>query len=255
MWVLAAMFASQLLQGQQKSAQLKTENKVAKANARVQDQLTEASNTVSAAAGALSRYKQSVSNKNIMSNAAQYNESLSKNLIRLQDQAQTGNINTRIQAAERTGQLVASASAAGVGGSTVDQINQVIKSQAARALQQSSRNTQTAASDTLDKIRQVQSAAINGMDSTVYVDKVTDVKAYAQQQEVPSFAQNAGTAALSVIGSKSGQDTLSGASSWFSSGDSVGANIGGSTVQAEGFNPAPATTNAQFFNVASMFGG
>lgn len=258
MWVLAAMFAMQLLQGQQKSAQIATENKVAKANARIQDQLTQASNTVSAAAGALNRFKQSVSNQNILKNAANYNESLSKNLQRLQDQAQTGNINTRIQAAERTGQLVAAASAAGIGGSTVDQIHQVIKSQEARQLQQSDRNSSTAASDTLDRIRQVQSAAINGMDTTVFVDRVSDVKTLAQQQEVPSFAQNAGNAALSVIASKSGQDAVgtigSKIGSWFSSSN-TGANIGGTQVQIEGFNPAPATTNPQFFNVASMFGG
>lgn len=254
MWVLAAMFAAQLLQGQQKSAQLKTENKVAKANARIQDQLQQASNTVNAAAGALNRFRQSVANQNILKNAAQYNESLTKNLTRLQDQAQSGNVNVRIQAAERTGQLVAAASAAGVGGSTVDQISQVIKAQAARQLQQNDRNVKLATGDTLDRIRQVNEAAVNGLDNTVYIDRVSQVNATANLKEVPSFAANAGMAALSVLGTQGGQDALGAIGSKFFNSPQVGANLGVPT-QVEGFNPAPATTNPQFFNVASMFGG
>lgn len=253
MWVLAAMFAVSLLQGQQKSGQLEIQNKVAKHNAKIQDQLNQASSEVAAAQGALSRYKKSLSNQSILKNAAQYNESLGKNLGRLQEQATQGNIATRLQAAERTGQLVASASAAGIGGSTVDQINQVIKSQAARALQQSDHNTKLATSDTLDRMRQVNEAAFAGLDDISQIDRVTATQTVAQQQEVPSLAQNAGMAALSVLGTKSGQDAVG----------SIGASVGGwfstpqagANLQVEGFNPAPAATNPQFFNVASMFGG
>ncbi len=253
MWALAAMFAVQLLQSKGQSDQLKTQNKTIKSNARIQNQLNQAQNTVASAQGALSRYKQSLGNQQILNNAAKYNEALGKNLSRLQDQAQAGNINTRLQAAERTGQLVASASAAGVGGSTVDQINQVIKGQAARLLQQNDRNTQYATSDTLERMRQVNQAAIAGLNDTTYIDRVSQVEQVANTQEVPSFAQNIGSAALSVLGSKSGQDAVGtiGAKvgSWFTTQE-AGANL-----QVDGFNPAPAATNPQFFNVASMFGG
>lgn len=253
MWALAAMFAVQLLQSKNASDQMKTQNKTIKANARIQNQLNQAKNTVTAAQGALTRYKQSLGSQTILENAAKYNEALGKNLIRLQDQAQTGRLNTRLQAAERTGQLIASASAAGVGGSTVDQINQVIRSQSARAVQQMTRNEKYAESDTLERMRQVNKQAILGLDDTTYIDNVSQVERVAYTQEVPSLAQNIGTAALSVLGTQAGQGAIgaigSKVGSWFTT-PQAGANL-----QVEGFNPAPATTNPQFFNVASMFGG
>jgi hypothetical protein len=261
------MFAMQVVKGMSDSKQAATSNKIAKSNAALQTltsernaQLaniqTQNNNTIAAANGALNRFRQSIGNQQVLKNAAQYNEALAKNLTRLQDQAQTGDINTRIQAAEHTGQLVASAHAAGVGGSTVDQIGQVIRSQTARALQASERNQKLGASDVMERIRQVNSAAILGMDTTTYTDRVTQVAQVSQEynpqglKEVPSFAQNAGMAALSTLGSKAGMDA---AGSFFSA-PSTGANMGVQT-QVEGFNPAPATTNPQFFNVASMFGG
>lgn len=267
MWVLAAMFAMQVVQGMEKSKQAATSNKIAKGNAalatltserntKLANIQTQNNNKVAAAAGALNRFRQSVSNQLVLKNAASYNEALAKNLTRFQDQAQTGDINTRIAAAERTGALVASASAAGMGGSTVEQINQVIKSQTARALQISSRNQKLAASDVLDRMRQVTAGAILGQDDTVFADRVTQVESVAQEyrpqglQEVPSFAQNVGMAAMNTLASKAGMDA---AGSFFSA-PKTGANMGVQT-QVEGFNPAPATTNPQFFNVASMFGG
>lgn len=252
MWVLAAMFAMNLLQGQQKSGQIEIQNKVAKKNAAIQNQLTEASNKVAAAQGALNRFQRSVSNQNILKNAANYNSSLASNLGRLQEQSQRGDINTRLQAAEQTGALIASAGAAGVAGSTVAAIDSVIKGRAARQLQQSKYNTKLATSDTLERMRQVNEAASASLDNITAIDRVTSVQQIAQQQEVPNLAQNAGQAALSVLGTQAGQDavgTIGGSlTSWFKT-PQAGANL-----QVEGFNPAPAVASPSFFNVKSAFG-
>lgn len=252
MWVLAAMFAVNLLQGQAKSGQLEIQNKVAKKNAVIQNQLTAASNQVAAAQGALSRFQRSVSNQNILKNAANYNSALASNLTRLQDQSQRGDINTRLQAAEQTGALIASAGAAGIAGGTVDAIASVIKGREARQLQQSKANTKLATSDTLDRMRQVNEAASASLDNITAIDRVTQVQQVANTQEVPNLAQNAGQAALSVLGTKAGQDavgTIGGSlSSWFST-PQAGANL-----QVEGFNPAPGVSSPSFFNVKSAFG-
>jgi hypothetical protein len=152
MWALAAMFAVNLLQGSQQKKKAKAANKNAKFNAGIQDQLVQANNTVAAAGGALSRFRQSLGNQMILKNAAQQNEALSKNLIRLQDQALTQGLNTRIQAAEATGSLMAAASAAGVGGGTVDQLNQMVRGREARELEQQQRNIGLSANDTFDRV-------------------------------------------------------------------------------------------------------
>lgn len=254
MWVLAAMFAMQVAKGMQESKQAATQNKVAKANAAIQNQLTDARNTVAAAQGALSRFRQSLGNQQILSNAARYNEALAKNLTRAQDQATTGNLNTRIQAAERTGQLMAAASAAGVSGSTVDQLNSLIRGQTARQVQAAERNAKMAESDTLERMRQVSQGAFNGLNETVFIDSINPVDVQAQQREVPSFLANVGTAALSVLGTQAGQDAVGTLgtkfTNWFKT-----PNAGVQLQVGEGFNPAPGVAQPSFFNVSSMFGG
>jgi len=252
MWVLAAMFSMQLVQGKQQADQLKTQNKTAKLNAKIQDQLTQASNSVAAAQGALQRFKQSSANQQILQNAANYNEALGKNLTRLQDQSTQGTFNTRVQAAERTGQLVAAASSAGIGGSTIDQLNQVIRGQAARAVQVNERNRDYATSDALERMKQVTSAGILGQQDITFIDRVTQVQHPENQVEVPSLAQIAGQAALSTFANKAGMDALGQfGSTFFKSTPQT------PQISAEGFNPAPGTINSQstgFFNVANMFG-
>lgn len=255
MWVLAAMFAVQLLQGKQQADQLKTQNKTAKLNAKIQDQLQEASNSVAAAQGALLRFKQSVGNQQILKNAADYNEALGKNLTRLQDQSTQGSFNTRIQAAERTGALVAAASAAGVGGSTITQLNQVLEGQKARALQAQERNRDLATNDALEKMKQVTAAGILGQQDYTYIDRVTQVKHPENQQEVPSLAQQVGTAAIKTFGNQAGMDALGQFGSTFFAAKPAPVQLDAG-IQTGAYNTAPGAVNGadSFFNVSKLFG-
>lgn len=237
MWVLAAMFAMQLLKGAESAKQTKTANKLAKFNAGVQDQLTQANNQVAAAGGALSRFRQSISNQQLRKNAAAQGEALSKNLFRLQEQSQTQGLNIKLQAAEQTGALVAAASAAGIGGSTVDILNGVIRGREARALEQQQRNSKYAAGDTLDRIRAVNDQAAYGYDDTVYLDRVTQVKSVPGQQQVPGWGQIAGQAAMTTLGNQAGIDAVSKVGTGISSFFNTQQPASGANLQVGGFNP------------------
>lgn len=232
MWALAAMFGLKLLQGNQAKKQIKANNKAAEQNAAIQDQLTQANNTVAAASGALSRFRQSLGNQLILKNAAKQTEALKTNLLRSQEQSQQQGINNKLQAAEQTGQLMAAASAAGIGGSTVDMLNATIRGRAARIEEQRQRNDKYSYQDTLDRISAVNENAISSMDSTVYLDRVTQVKAVPTLQAVPSTGQLVANAALSTLGTQAGLDAVSQVGSFFKSTPASGA-----ALQVGGFNP------------------
>ncbi|WYW03236.1 internal virion protein [Pseudomonas phage vB_PpuP-Villemi] len=255
-WALAAQFAMSYLSKGQEAKQIKANNKNNQLNMNLQnasdkinhdttnannainaelsDKLQAANNQIAGAAGALARYRQSVGNQQILKNAATQNEALAKNLFRLQDQSMTADVNTRIQAAEQTGALMAQASSAGVGGSTIDQIAQVVKGKEARALENSQRNITLAQKDTLDRIRATTEQGILGQDSNVFIDRVSHIAANPNQlpdfvpranlttQQVPSFASQIGAAALGTLGSQSGIDAISSgasaAANWFKTG-------------------------------------
>lgn len=254
MWVLAAQFGLQLLQGQQAAKQQKTQNKLAKFNAGIQDQLTQASNTVAAASGALSRFRQSLGNQLILKNAGKQTEALAQNLFRLQEQSQTQQLNTRIQAAEQTGSLMAAASAAGIGGSSIDRLNSVIVGRMARQEEQQQRAERYTVGDTLARIQQVKDQAITGLDDAVYLDRVTQVKAVPGQVAVPGWGSNVGNALLTTLGSQAGIDAVSkigtGVKDFFKSTDTSGANL-----QVGGYNPVSTGVDQPLEMPSSWFKG
>lgn len=237
MWALAGMFALNALKGSQARSQAKTNNKFAKANAAIQDQLTAANNEVSAAAGALSRFRQSLGNQLILKNAGKQAEALGQNLIRAQEQSTVQGLNTKIKAAEDTGALMAAASAAGIGGSTVDMLNSVIRGRAAREQEQRERNERYAASDTLDRIRTVNESAVTSLDDTVFLDRVTQVKSVPTLQSVPSWGSILGNAALSTLGTQAGLDAVAEVGTKFFNSTPAS----GAALQVGGFNPVSLT--------------
>jgi len=249
MWALAAMFGLNLLKGQQAKKQIKANNKAAVQNAAIQDQLTQANNTVAAASGALSRFRQSLGNQLILKNAAKQTDALAKNLIRQQEQSQTQGLNTKLQAAEATGALMAAASAAGIAGGTINQLNSVIRGRAARQEEQRQRAGRYAAQDTFDRIRTVNENAISSLDDTVFLDRVTQVKAVPNQQAVPSTLSLVGNAALSTLGSQAGIDAVSQLGTFFKSTPASGA-----ALQVGGFNPVTLSVEDPTFGApASWF--
>lgn len=250
MWALAAMFAVNLLKGQQAAKQTKANNKAAKLNAAIQDQLTQANNTVAAASGALSRYRQSLGNQLVLKNAAKQVDALTKNLIRSQEQSQQAGLNTKIKAAEQTGGLMAAAAAAGIGGSTIDILNNTLRGQVARAEEVRTRNDKYATGDTLDRISAVNEQAVFGMDDTVFLDKVTAVKSVPQLQAVPSTLSQVGSAALATFGTQAGLDAVSNVGSFFKSTPASGA-----ALQVGGYNPVSLSVEQPIQTPSSWFRG
>lgn len=205
MWALLAMFGANLIGQVQQKQQIKAQNKVAKQNAKIQDQMTDANNELAAATGALQRYRQSVRNQQIVKAGADQVEAIGKNLGRLQEATVQGNLNTRIQAAEATGGLMATAAAAGIGGSTVDMLNQVIKSKEERTIQAANTQLGQQTDDSINNIRRAIEQSVLGQDSTIYLDHVTQVRAVPQLQSEPSVWNMLLNAGLQTVGSKVGQ--------------------------------------------------
>jgi HAMP domain-containing protein len=216
-WMLAAQVGMSLLQQNQQNKSTKAQNKIAANNTANENKVRAATNEIGAAAGALQRVRQSLFNQNILENAAKNAETIGQNLGRQLDNVQAGKLNTQIQAAETSGSLIAMASAAGVAGSTVDVINSTIRGQAARNLAEQDRNAKLMKSDAKKAIGAAQEQGILGMDTTFYVDRVSQVQAIAQQQQTTSPLAMLSGALLGAATSQAGQNALASTGSWFKS--------------------------------------
>lgn len=93
-----------------------------RAVAEAQDELREANNSLSAATGALNRYRQSISNQNIMQAGAEKTEALQTNLIRNLGQTVQQSVAIQTQGAEQAGALAAARAMSGNAGGSQDQI-------------------------------------------------------------------------------------------------------------------------------------
>lgn len=256
MWVMAAMFGMQLLQGASQNKKIKESNKTAEFNAQIQDQLTQANNTVAAATGALNRHRQSLANQLKLKAGGKQVEALGQNLLRLQDQSQQQGLNVKIQAAEQTGALMAAAAGAGIGGGTVDMLNATVRGKEARLLEQIERNNKANTRDTLDRISQVKEATAMGLDDTVFLDRVTQVKTVPQIQATRSWGDIAMGAAMSTLGTQAGIDAVSkvgtGISNWFKSAPDA---MGGANLQIGGYNPVSTGIETPIQTPQSWFTG
>lgn len=216
-WMLAAQVGMSLLQQGQQNKQTATSNKIALNNAKNENIVRAANNEVAAAAGALSRVRQSLFNQNVLENAAKNADTIGQNLGRQLDSVQAGKLNTQIQAAETSGSLIAMASAAGVAGSTVDIINQTIRGQEARNLADQERNEKLLKGDAEKAMAAQRKQGILGMDTTYYVDRVSQVQAIAQQQSTVSPLTMLSGALMGAATSQAGQNALASTGSWFKS--------------------------------------
>lgn len=94
-----------------------------KAEVNASNKIREANNELGNAQASLTNWMRSVSNKRLIEAAGEQYNAMGDNLSRMSQQATTGSLQRRVQAAEQMGALTAQAAAAGVGGSTVDLIN------------------------------------------------------------------------------------------------------------------------------------
>lgn len=227
MWALIAMFGLNLLQQNAQNKQIKMQNKVAKQNAANENLVRAAQNELGAATGALNRYRQSLSNQTILKNMGVQHDAITENYFRLSEQANSGNLNTRLQAANESGAVTAAASAAGIGGSSVDLLNAQIRGDTARALEAASRTQRQSATDFEKNLAQTTEQGVAALDTTYYLDNVTQVKAIPQGlQAEKSWGDMITGAAMATAGSQVGQQqAINVFSGWGKSAGAAGANI------------------------------
>jgi hypothetical protein len=128
--------------------------------------LQKSRNELEAAKAGLAEFSRSLANIHVMEAAGkEYNEAVTQFAATLEAR-QTGRINDSLAAAERTGALMAQASALGVGGASVDLLNKTIELQ--RNIQQDMNDqaTERMASSAARSSAQIMDNATNAMDLT-----------------------------------------------------------------------------------------
>ena len=135
MWWMAAGAALSML-GQASAQDLayrrqKAEYEVNKildeGNRDAQEIMRKANNEVARQGASLSNHMRSISNQRLIAAAGEQYNALGENLGRTMDQAVTGSLQRRIQAAEEAGAMTAAAATAGVGGSMVHMLNNTMR--------------------------------------------------------------------------------------------------------------------------------
>jgi len=114
-----------LLQGIRAANQAKATDITSKANTNIANIQRVSQNKANAANASLQRMAKSINNQQVMRSAGKKQEDLSLAQVRLTEEMMTGQFSSRLKASAEAGALVASAGAAGIGGSTVDQLDQV----------------------------------------------------------------------------------------------------------------------------------
>lgn len=114
-----------LLGGIKQANEAKASDITNKANTRIANIQRVSQNKANAANASLQRMAQSINNQQVMRSAGKKQEELSLQQAQLTEQMVVGRFSNRLKASEQAGALVASAGAAGMGGSTVDQLAQV----------------------------------------------------------------------------------------------------------------------------------
>lgn len=248
-WIPIMMAASAIMQKQQQNTQIKAQNKINKANTAVANAQQDSGSIVSAAKGALNRMNQSIQTRDALKGYGDQWNDLEKQKVKLGEQMTTGTFRNRVAAAENMGALAARASAAGVGGSTIDMLSSTMQIQAdvqqAEIDQQYSDNL--FATNEAEKTNLYNQLGIT-QQQNVYLDDVASTEIYGPAQlptnsvgdmaiaGAMSFMQSS---AQSGAFSKGGNMDISSAGtklkSWFT-GSGSGQSSGASFFQIGGRN-------------------
>ncbi|UGL61140.1 internal virion protein [Pseudomonas phage Eisa9] len=104
----------------------KTTNLVNKTNTYIANLNRQVSNERSVAVAALNNMTQSISNNDMLRNGGRQVEKLNNQYVELGKQMTSGGLQQRLSAASQTGALVAAAGASGVGGGSVNALNNTL---------------------------------------------------------------------------------------------------------------------------------
>ena len=120
-------------QGMIDNANVYSQNLINQANADAANAVRAANNGFAAAQAALSNLTRSLSNQSKLEAGGKAEDAITTNILRLQDQATKGSLESQLRSAEQLGAVRAVAAAAGVGGSTARMLQNTLQLTAARA--------------------------------------------------------------------------------------------------------------------------
>lgn len=140
-WIAAAVMVvgAVINYGQQKGA-AQAQSIINKANAEAANLTRQADNEFKGAAASLANFMRAENNKKQMRAAGEAYNALSQNMYRQLDTSLNGTIQERLAASEQLGELAAASAAAGLGGGTVDSINNTMRLRNSLMEQQSEQN-------------------------------------------------------------------------------------------------------------------
>lgn len=122
-WIPLAMAGMSLLQSQKQNDQIRATNITNKSNTRIANIQQTSNSTISAAQGALSRMTQSIQTMEAQRGYGEQWNQLETQRATLGEQMTKGSFYNRVNSAAKQGALQAQASAAGIGGSTLDMLS------------------------------------------------------------------------------------------------------------------------------------
>lgn len=161
-----------------------------------------ARNEASGAQAALSNFTKALSNKRALDAAGKQIGAVNENITRNLDAATYGKLGQRVQAAEELGQSVATAAAAGVGGSTIDLFNQQIMATYSREEDQADRAIASDLYLATDSKGDALSNAVGGFDNSQTFANL-DFRQFVDHKKMSGLSQVAalaGAAAATYFG-------------------------------------------------------
>lgn len=220
-WVLAAMAVMGAMKGQNEA---KASNITNKANTKIANLQREVSNEKAAAQSSLQRMSQSIKNNDNLRSGGQAVNALGERQIELGREMTTGSFSRRLQAAQESGALAAASGAAGVGGGSIDMLDNVLdlNAQVTQNEAEDVYNRQVFKID--DATREVQYQMYNGLDNNSFLAnaRFAEIQGPAKKDtSVGTFAAQAGANLLTSMYSsgtfsKGGAMDLSSSSGGFS---------------------------------------
>lgn len=195
-WLAAAMGAMALKQGLDAKNQAKADQITAKSTAKVENMRRDIDNMMSKAKGDLARFQQARSNKYALQSGGRAEDTATVNMLRLSDQAVRGSIEMRIAAAEEAGALAARVGFAGVGGGSVEMLNNTNAVRQQRARELSDTMTDTQLFDMGEQKAFTREQTILGLDDIQFADGMNFMRAQEQYIKQPSWFEVGANAAM-----------------------------------------------------------
>nr|WP_052145202.1 hypothetical protein [Burkholderia sp. ABCPW 111] len=164
-WLSAyAQKAADDAQGIIDNANTYSQNTINQANADAANAVRAANNGFAVAQASLSNLTRSISNQSKLEAGGKAEDAITTNILRLQDQATRGSLESQLRSAEQLGAVRAAAAAAGVGGSTARMLQNTMALTAARAQTTTDQNTQYQTYDMLQQRAGLVSNKIMSLD-------------------------------------------------------------------------------------------